>query len=180
MGIETEYGVLQPGKPMANPMLLSSQVVTTYRALVARGATLALAESCTGGLLGATITRIPGSSAWFLEGAVTYANAAKVRALGVDPAALERHGAVSEVVARQMAEGIRERAGATYALSVTGVAGPGGGSPDKPVGTVHLALASPEGTFHHHAFLPGDRERTRTLAAATALDLLRRHLTLPA
>jgi len=150
------------------------------RALLAREATLAVAESCTGGLLGAMVTRVPGSSAWFVEGAITYSNDAKVRALGVDPAALERHGAVSEPVARLMAQGIRERAGATYALSITGVAGPGGGSPEKPVGTVHLALATPEGTFHHHAFLPGGRERTRTLAAATALDLLRRHLTLPA
>lgn len=150
------------------------------RALVARGATLALAESCTGGLLGATITRIPGASAWFLEGAVTYSNDAKVRALGVDPATLERHGAVSEPVARAMAEGMRRRSGATYALSVTGIAGPGGGSAEKPVGTVHIALATPEGTLHRAVHLPGDRERTRTLAAATALDLLRRHLTLEA
>lgn len=149
------------------------------RALLAREATLALAESCTGGLLAAELTALPGASAWFLEGAVTYSNAAKIRQLGVDAAVLEQHGAVSEPVARQMAEGIRTRSGATYALSITGIAGPSGGTPDKPVGTVHIALATPEGSLHHHAFLPGGRERTRVLAAATALDLLRRHLTFP-
>ncbi len=146
------------------------------RALVARGATLALAESCTGGRIASLCTEIPGSSAWLLEGMVTYSNAAKVRQLGVSQATLDAHGAVSEPVAREMAQGCRERSGATYGLSVTGVAGPGGGSPEKPVGTVHLALATPDETFHRQLRLGGDRLRIQSWSAGAALDLVRRHL----
>jgi nicotinamide-nucleotide amidase len=144
--------------------------------LVTHQATLAVAESCTGGQISAAITSVPGASSVFLEGVVAYANAAKIRLLGVTEDQLQAFGAVSEPVARSMAEGIRQHTGSTYALSSTGVAGPGGGSPDKPVGTVHIALATPEGTHHRLLRLGGDRARIQTLSAAAALDLLRRHL----
>ena len=146
------------------------------RLLQQRSATLATAESCTGGRVAAAFTSIPGSSAWFVEGTVCYANTAKLRLLGVDANALAEHGAVSEVVARQMAEGARAAADTTYALATTGIAGPGGGSDAKPVGTVHLALTTPEATLHREIHLGGDRTRIQELATASALDLLRRHL----
>jgi nicotinamide-nucleotide amidase len=146
------------------------------RALVERGETLAVAESCTGGRVCAAVTAIPGSSAWFLEGAVTYANAAKVRALGVSEGDLYVHGAVSEPVARAMAEGVRRESGATWGLSVTGVAGPGGGTAEKPVGLVHIAAAGPRETLHRTLRLGGDRNRIQELAAAAVLDLLRREI----
>ena len=120
------------------------------RDLQAVGHTIACAESCTGGRIASMFTGIAGASAWFVEGCVTYSNEAKVRLLGVDSATLDAHGAVSEPVARQMAEGVRIRAGTTYGLSTTGIAGPGGGSADKPVGTVHVALAHPDGTIRAH------------------------------
>lgn len=141
------------------------------------GATLAVAESCTGGLLGAALTDVAGSSAWFLGGAVVYANEEKTRALGVPAALLATHGAVSEPVVRAMAEGIRTRTGATHALAITGIAGPGGGSADKPVGTVWIGLAAPDGTRADlHRFAPHSRERVREAAVSTAVDRLRRHL----
>jgi len=138
-----------------------------------RGETLATAESCTAGRLAAAITRVPGASEWFLEGAVVYANEAKVRTCGVPPAALAAHGAVSEPVARALAEGIRARAGSTWGLATTGIAGPTGGTPDKPVGTVHLALAGPRGTNHRRIHLVGAREPVMDRAVGAALDLLR-------
>lgn len=144
--------------------------------LRARGATVATAESCTGGQISGAITSIPGASDYFLEGACVYANAAKIRTCGVDPATLEAHGAVSEPVARAMAEGIRARAGATYGISSTGIAGPGGGTPDKPVGTVWIALATPTTTHARLLRLPGDRERVTCFTTGAALDLLRREL----
>lgn len=146
------------------------------RALAARGATIAVAESCTGGQLSALFTSVPGASGWFMDGVVTYDNTAKTRRLGVPPALLAAHGAVSEPVARAMAEGVRATAGTTYGLGVTGIAGPDGGTSDKPVGTVHVALATPHGTQHHLLRLSGDRARIQTYAAHGALDLLRRHL----
>jgi nicotinamide-nucleotide amidase len=146
------------------------------RQLAAAGHTLATAESCTGGRIAAACTALPGASAWFLEGRVTYSNAAKVAQLGVSEATLAAHGAVSEPVAREMADGLRERSGATFAIGVTGIAGPGGATADKPVGTVHIALSSPEGTRHRALRLPGDRERIQRLAVASALELLRRSL----
>ena len=141
-----------------------------------RHETVALAESCTGGGLAAWIASIPGASAYLLEGAVVYANDAKVRTCAVDPAVLERHGAVSEPVARQLAEGIRNRAGATWGIGITGIAGPDGGTPDKPVGTVHFAVAGPDGTEHTLVRFPGDRERVQRLAAGWALHLLHQRI----
>lgn len=146
------------------------------RLLQDRGATLAVAESCTGGRAASLCTSVPGSSAWFVEGVVTYANQAKVRRLGVPEALLAQHGAVSEPVARAMAEGVRSTAGSTYGLATTGIAGPEGGTEAKPVGTVHLALSGPLGTEHRWMRLGGDRPRIQALAAHAALDLLRRHL----
>jgi nicotinamide-nucleotide amidase len=148
------------------------------RALAHRGETLAVAESCSGGRLAAACTALPGASAWFLEGAVTYANAAKVR-LGVPAEDLATHGAVSEPVAKAMAAAVRERAGSSYGLATTGIAGPTGGSEAKPVGTVHLALATPTSTEHRRFVLPGGRNRMQELTVGAALDMLRRHIHRP-
>jgi nicotinamide-nucleotide amidase len=146
------------------------------RLLKNRGETLAVAESCTGGQIAAECTSIPGASDWFLEGVVSYANSAKVRLLGVSEADLAAFGAVSEAVAKAMAVGVRRRSGATWGIAVTGIAGPGGGSADKPVGTVHLAVEGPVGILHRALRLPGDRERIQKLTVAAALELLRRQL----
>jgi len=141
------------------------------------GHTVALAESCTGGLLGARLTAIPGSSDVVLGGIVSYSNDVKVAHLGVDPAALAEHGAVSEPVVRQMARGARERLQATIGVGITGVAGPGGGSGEKPVGTVWLAVdvAGQEPLVRRSQFV-GDRGEIRHRAAQFALELVRRAL----
>jgi nicotinamide-nucleotide amidase len=144
--------------------------------LAARGERLALAESCTGGLLAELITRVPGASNVFDLGIVAYANAMKERVVEVPAPLLAAHGAVSEPVARALAEGARRIAGATWGIGITGIAGPSGGTPDKPVGTVHLALAGPEGTEPFQRLYRGDRDRVRRHAALEALDLLRRKL----
>jgi nicotinamide-nucleotide amidase len=144
--------------------------------LAERGETLATAESCTGGQISALVTAVAGSSRYFIEGACVYANSAKVRTCGVEPADLAAHGAVSETVARALAEGIRARAGSTYGIGTTGIAGPDGGTEHKPVGTVHLALATPIGTVHRRLRVPGGRPRVTQRAASAGLDLLRRHL----
>jgi nicotinamide-nucleotide amidase len=144
--------------------------------LRAKGVTLSLAESCTGGLVAKRITDISGSSAYFLEGAVTYADAAKTRVLEIPPELLEETGAVSAEVARAMAEGMRRRSGSDLALAVTGIAGPGGGSEEKPVGTVFIALADRAGCQAERYRFVGNREEIRTITAFTALDRLRRHL----
>lgn len=146
------------------------------RLLLRQGATLAVAESCTGGMLASSIVDIPGCSACFLEGAVTYANGAKVRRLGVSEGTLATDGAVSLACAQQMAEGLRAATGATYALATTGIAGPDGGTPEKPVGLVYVALAGPGRTEVRKLLLSGDRARIRTAATLHALDLLRRSL----
>ncbi len=145
--------------------------------LTERGETLAIAESCTGGFLAHRITNVAGASAVFLEGFVTYANAAKERALGINAELLTTHGAVSEAVARAMAEGARRVSGADHALATTGIAGPGGGSEEKPVGTVFIALATKLGAteVERHRF-PTDRENFKHHATQTALNLLRRRL----
>ena len=137
---------------------------------------LSAAESCTGGLIAKLITDVAGSSAHFRRGVVTYSNEAKTELLGVQPPLLEQHGAVSEPVAAAMAKGVRDAEGGGVAVSTTGIAGPGGGSEQKPVGTVCIGLATDEGvtaTTHH---FNGDRETVRLRAAYTAIDLLRRHL----
>jgi nicotinamide-nucleotide amidase len=140
------------------------------------GQTLALAESCTGGMIAARITSQPGSSAWFREGVVTYSNEAKCRLLGVPPELIASYGAVSSEVARAMAKGARQTAGSDIALAVTGIAGPDGGTPEKPVGTVFIALASRAGCHAKGYRFPGGRDEVRTLTAFTAMDWLRRHL----
>lgn len=147
------------------------------RLLKQREQTLATAESCTGGFIANQITNVPGASEVFLAGYVTYANTSKADILNVDPKLIEKHGAVSEPVARTMAEGARTRAGSTYGLATTGIAGPTGGSDEKPVGTVHVALASAEShVIVKKFFFPTDRETFKQLAAQAALDLLRRKL----
>ncbi|HKC88768.1 MAG TPA: competence/damage-inducible protein A [Blastocatellia bacterium] len=141
-----------------------------------RGYTLATAESCTGGLLAGRITDVPGSSEYFLEGVVSYSNEAKIDLLGVRKKLIETHGAVSEQVAGAMAAGIRKRAGSTFGISVTGVAGPGGGSAEKPVGLVYIALADDLQTTTRRFIFPGDRQFIRTLSVNAALDMLRRRV----
>lgn len=144
--------------------------------LRARGETVVIAESCTGGLTAQLFTDTPGASDYFRGAAVTYQDALKLLWANVAPATLERHGAVSAEVAREMARGVRARADATYALAITGYAGPGGGTAADPVGTVYLALAYPSGEDCERHLFGGDRERIRLFAAAYALDLLRRRL----
>ena len=138
--------------------------------------TLALAESCTGGLLANRVTNVSGSSGVLLAGYVVYANDAKIDILGVDPKLIEKHGAVSEEVARAMAEGARKRAGSTYALATTGIAGPTGGSEEKPVGTVYVTLADETDTKVRKLFFPSDRETFKQLVAQVAFEMLRRRL----
>jgi nicotinamide-nucleotide amidase len=147
------------------------------RLLKQRKQTLATAESCTGGLIANKITNVSGASEVFLAGYVTYANSAKSDVLAVDPKLIDKHGAVSETVARAMAEGARARAASKYGLATTGIAGPTGGSEDKPVGTVYIALVSGDSETVSRKFLfPTDRETFKQLAAQAALDLLRRSL----
>jgi len=143
--------------------------------LRARGWRVALAESCTGGLATSRLTDIPGSSDYVERSVVAYSNAAKVELLGVPAALIQAHGAVSEPVAAAMAEGIRDRAGVEVGVGITGIAGPGGGSVDKPVGTVCIAVAG--ATTHVRTFrFPGGREMVKAMSANWAIDLLRRHL----
>ena len=150
------------------------------RLLTKRNQTLATAESCTGGLIANRITNVPGASSVFIAGYVCYANQAKINMLDVDPKLVERHGAVSESVARTLAEHARSCARCDYALATTGVAGPTGGSPEKPVGTVYIALASAElETIVKKFFFPTDRETFKQLAAQAALDLFRRKILAP-
>jgi nicotinamide-nucleotide amidase len=144
--------------------------------LVGRGQTVAVAESCTGGLISHTLSRVVGSSAYFLGGVVAYSNALKERLLGVNRETILRSGAVSGETAKAMAEGVRRLTAVDYALSVTGIAGPSGGTEDKPVGTVCFGLASPEKTQTFLFHFPGERLQVQALASQTALDLLRRHL----
>jgi nicotinamide-nucleotide amidase len=148
------------------------------RLLKQRGQTLALAESCTGGLISHLITQVPGSSDYFLLSAVTYANAAKIDVLGVNSQTLDVHGAVHEATALEMAKGARQAAGSDWAVSTTGIAGPGGGPTAKPVGTVCIGLAGPGGleTAKTFVFRFDDREKNKQMFAAMALETLRRHL----
>ena len=144
--------------------------------LTARGQTLSLAESCTGGYISHLLTNVPGASAVLLAGLVTYSNAAKQRFVGVNQSTLESHGAVSDPVVREMAEGARRETGSDYALAVTGIAGPSGGTPEKPVGTVFIALARAGETIVLKQQNAYDRETFKQVTAQQALDLLRRTL----
>ncbi len=145
--------------------------------LRARKATLAVAESCTGGLIADLVTDVPGSSDYFVLSAVTYANQAKIDILGVAPEILDRHGAVSEETAKEMARGVQRVSGATYGLATSGIAGPGGATDDKPVGTVCIGLATSDsvsGRRYHFTF--DNRRMNKQIFAAAALELLRREL----
>lgn len=144
--------------------------------LRARGYTISTAESCTGGLVAGKITEVPGSSDYFLEGVVSYSNEAKTRILGVPEAMIIEHGAVSEPVAKAMAEGVRKLANSTFGIGITGIAGPGGGTEEKPVGLVYIALADDTQTSVRKLIFPGDRQFIRTLAVNSALDLVRRRI----
>lgn len=141
-----------------------------------RGLTLALAESCTGGLLSARLTDVPGASAVLERGFVTYANRAKVEEIGVDPSILEQHGAVSEETAAAMAVGAMRAAGVDVGVGITGVAGPDGGTPEKPVGLVFVATCGAAGTQVRRSIFPGGRERVRYQATQVALEMVRRGL----
>lgn len=158
-------GLLDPFEPA---------VLRLAEALRGRGWRMATAESCTGGLIAAACTAVAGSSDWFERGFVTYSNAAKAELLGVSPALIEAHGAVSEDVARAMAEGARARAGVELAVAVTGIAGPGGAVPGKPVGTVWLALAAADGRPAEawHLQIDGDRSAVREATVRGALEAL--------
>ncbi len=144
--------------------------------LLDRGLTLAMAESCTGGLLSSRLTGVAGASGFLDRSFVTYSNRAKIDALGVDPVVIDRVGAVSAEVAAAMASGARRSAGADVGIGITGIAGPDGGTADKPVGLVFIALDGQAGTRVHRARFPGGRERVRFQATQVALEMLRRGL----
>ena len=155
----------------------SSLEAVVGQLLLVRGCAVAVAESCTGGLTACRLTEVPGASAYVRAGWVTYSNQAKTDLLGIDPAVIAEHGAVSEAVASAMAVGARERGGGGYGLGITGVAGPGGGSPEKPVGMVCVALAGIDAEVRIRTFrFPGERGAVRFQASQAALDMLRRDL----
>jgi len=182
--IEAVEALLQPASQMVRERiqgyLFSQGELSMDEAVAAlfvrHGLTLALAESCTGGMIAQRITSIAGSSGYFLEGAVTYSNAAKTRQLGVPSALLEEKGAVSSEVASAMAKGVRQASGSDLGVAVTGIAGPDGGTADKPVGTVFISLAAPDGCWTKRHQFSGSREEIRIMTAWTALDWLRRYL----
>jgi nicotinamide-nucleotide amidase len=150
------------------------EVVGMY--LVMRQKTVAVAESCTGGFLAERLTRIPGSSNFFLGGAVCYSNELKTKLAGVPPALIETHGAVSKPVAQALAEGIRSCTGASMGVAITGIAGPSGGTAEKAVGLVFVALADERGTQVREFHFPGSRERVRHWASQMALEMIRRRI----
>jgi len=145
------------------------------RAFTEGHVTIAVAESCTGGMLASRLTNIPGSSTYFLGGAVCYSNELKTSLVGVPSELIESKGAVSSEVALALAEGIRKRTGATLGLGITGIAGPGGGTPEKPVGLVHIGLADERRSREVASRFPGDRDRIRHFATQAALDTIRRY-----
>lgn len=150
------------------------EVVGMY--LVMKQKTVAVAESCTGGLLSERLTRIPGSSSFFMGGAVCYSNELKTKLAGVPKSLLEAHGGVSKPVAQALAEGIRRRAGSSLGIGITGIAGPGGSTTEKPVGIVYIALADERGTEVREFRFPGHRERIRHLSSQAALEMIRRRV----
>jgi nicotinamide-nucleotide amidase len=159
---------------MKLPNDIATLAAETIQALKAKGLTVATAESCTGGLIAGALTAVPGSSAVVYGGFITYANEAKISQIGVPYALLKQHGAVSEQVAVAMAEGALGTAGTHIAIAVTGVAGPDGGTADKPVGLVHFALASDEETKHvRKVFAKMDRDAVRHATVVQALKMLR-------
>jgi nicotinamide-nucleotide amidase len=158
------------------PEALETNIV---RLLTERKQTLAVAESCTGGYISHCLTNVPGASAVFSCGLVTYSNEAKKKFLSVADRTLEQHGAVSEAVAREMAEGARRVSGTDYAVAVTGIAGPGGGTPEKPVGTVFIAISSAEETRVVRRFNPGERLAFKETTARQALEQLQALLLTP-
>lgn len=149
---------------------------TVGRGLLNRGLTLSVAESCTGGLISHRLTEVPGSSEYFERSAVVYSNRSKTEMLGVDPETIENFGAVSHETAQAMARGIRQKSGASLGLATTGIAGPAGGTEEKPVGTVYIALADAEGVEVKHYRFSGDRRQNKVLTAETALNLVRQYL----
>ena len=153
-----------------------SHLQTIAEHLTSRRQTVTCAESCTGGLLAGELTSIPGSSQWFHQSFVTYSNQAKQDRLGVMPDTLLKHGAVSRETVYEMARGAKAVAQADYALSISGIAGPGGGSAAKPVGTVWFGLATPEGSFEQTVLFAGDREAVRAQSVEYALAFLAEHL----
>ena len=155
----------------ADILALAEKIVRDFSA---DGLMVSTAESCTGGLIAGALTEIPGSSAVVDRGFVTYTNTAKMEMLGVQKQTLARFGAVSEETARQMVHGALFRSRAAFAVAVTGIAGPGGGSPEKPVGLVHLAVKSRQGKLLHHRMLYGDigRDKVRLATVKTALEML--------
>jgi competence/damage-inducible protein CinA-like protein len=150
------------------------------RVLMENHATIAVAESCTGGMLAERLTNVPGSSNYFLGGVVCYSNDLKTSFVDVPAAIIESKGAVSSEVALALADGIRRRAGATLGIGITGIAGPGGGTPEKPVGLVHIGIADERGPRERSMRFPGDRERIRQYATQAALDFVRRYFLYPA
>lgn len=165
-----------PSRPPVSPKGRTNLPAAAGAALLSRRMTVAVAESCTGGLLGSLLTDVPGSSRYFLGGVVAYQNRAKLALLGVPAAMLRRQGAVSAAVAAAMAGGVRRLLGSDLALAITGIAGPGGGAPGKPVGLVHVALSSARRTAVARGVFAGGRARVRRSAADLALNLLLDHL----
>lgn len=172
----TDWVTAKLGESVLSSDGLSMEAVVG-RFLKQRRATLAVAESCTGGLIAHWLTNVPGSSDYFLFSGVTYSNAAKTQVLGVSPDTLKRYGAVSEETVGEMASGAKRIAGATFGLAVSGIAGPDGGTEDKPVGTVCIGLATPDAVrCRRDFFSTGCRRRNKAIFAASALDMLRRAL----
>lgn len=151
---------------------IQSLVLELADVLSARGRTVSTAESCTGGGIAAAMTAVAGSSAWFMGGYVTYANQWKMRCLGVKATTLEAHGAVSEETVGEMLTGLLAAGGTDYGAAVSGIAGPGGGTPDKPVGTVYVGVASKEKRVIRRCSFDGDRDAVRRATVVTALSML--------
>jgi nicotinamide-nucleotide amidase len=169
-----------PFQPMnPSPTAIAALVDQLARELKSRGLMMATAESCTGGLIAGACTEVSGSSEWFERGFVTYSNAAKHELLGVPTALIDQHGAVSEPVARAMAAGALAHSPAQFAVAVTGVAGPTGGSAEKPVGTVWFGWATPDGVFTKHQRFDGDRSAVRQATVHHALAGLLQRLPSP-
>ena len=178
-GLVSVPAVTAPVDPLSHETELVALVQALAQRLQARGWMLATAESCTGGLIAAACTELAGSSNWFERGFVTYSNAAKTHMLGVDAVLIGQHGAVSEPVARAMAQGAVQHASAQVALAVTGVAGPGGGSAEKPVGTVWFAWALPGGLHSELQQFAGDRSAVRQATVRHSLHRLLELLSAP-